>query len=958
MRHSRAASVRADGCFNSDETAPTGNTNQATDLSFATADTLSSRPACLRHAACHGGDVIGLDPPATSLVSQPLLYGFTVTKFAPPPDRNGVQMRGELLHCPIRGNLTVPLKAKDELTYTEEKRRIDAIKFLLEKGYPREHFKIETILLHFGSQGRNSFRTDIAVLDVPVSEVADDIEQLIPHIKLVAEIKRDSADADIAKKTQVYPALAFLHDIAAIGIYWDDIQQRLFYQTIKDGKTKTHETSIAFLPAWGQRLSSTTLQRKSLEPPKTLLKLFSQVEDTLHAHMQDQSDRFEVMQQLLLVKLFDEYTHQNDEDEMTLQDFTDAPLSDSDVKTRFEAFLKKAVKYYGKYLPKEVPATTKAAGNSLRSISALLAPVCIGGARRDVIQEFYMYFAKGVYKWDLAQYFTPTEVVDFIVRLVNPRVGDQIKDPACGSGDFLISTLHHGRANMVDLSNDVWGTDHSENAVQICVLNMVLNGDGRSNITKGDSLVAVNKHLDSYNAMLCNPPFGIKIVEKRFDVLAKFSMGHAWMAGPDGMVMTDRVLKSQETGLLFAELCVKQVAPGGRVGIILPNGYLGNTSNKYLAFREWLIRQARVVAIVGFPRFTFKKSGADVSASVVLVEKRDAPLEAAKDSDSYPFYAGLLESVGWSVWNKRAVRIYKRDAETGSLKINQDNEPLIDADFDRIAEDLYASQVPTNFRWLISSRGTGSSVTLGKGKKKAASKSSGKTGWSVRFAEVVNRIDLSLDPKRWCERVAQVRAKIKAIPHFALGEVVNVIPQGRKPNDPSALFDLVEIERIADGVALPESRRGWDLPDRAKHKADPGDLFVGNIWSSVGKWFIAVTEGRKMVVTNGMHRLKLKEGKEEYLLDLVAGFTSEAYRIQARAYTTGSDGLADLSADAFCSIVLPKVADNKARISLQVIVDALLAGKSTVEQSVKVLTASGQIPKIDVVPRQAHVVLV
>jgi len=148
------------------------------------------------------------------------------------------------------------------------------------------------------------------------------------------------------------------------------------------------------------------------------------------------------------------------------------------------------------------------------------------------------------------------------------------------------------------------------------------------------------------------------------------------------------------------------------------------------------------------------------------------------------------------------------------------------------------------------------------------------------------------------------------------------------------------------------------LPDRAKHSADQGDLFIGNIWSSVGKWFIAVTEGRKMVVTNGMHRMKMKPGKESYLLDLIAGFTSEAYRIQALAYTTGSDGLADLSETNLQTILLPRIADPEARKVLQGIVTALLAGKSTVEQSVKKLTLQGNIPKIDVRQRQAHVVLV
>ena len=114
------------------------------------------------------------------------------------------------------------------------------------------------------------------------------------------------------------------------------------------------------------------------------------------------SARSDPMQQLLLIKLYDEYTNQSDDDEMGIQDFADAPLSDSDVKDKFEAILKQAAKYYGKYLPKQVPAKTTAGGNTLRSISSLLSPIHIGGAKRDVVQNFYMYFAKGVYKWDLA----------------------------------------------------------------------------------------------------------------------------------------------------------------------------------------------------------------------------------------------------------------------------------------------------------------------------------------------------------------------------------------------------------------------------------------------------------------------------------------------------------------------------------------------------------------------------
>jgi hypothetical protein len=76
-----------------------------------------------------------------------------------------------------------------------------------------------------------------------------------------------------------------------------------------------------------------------------------------------------------------------------------------------------------------------------------------------------------------------------------------------------------------------------------------------------------------------------------------------------------QIPKAQEAGLLYVETCLPAVVPGGRVGILVPNGYLGNRSERYLGFRRWLVRHARIAAVIGFPRFTFKKSGADVSAS-------------------------------------------------------------------------------------------------------------------------------------------------------------------------------------------------------------------------------------------------------------------------------------------------------------------------------------------------------
>lgn len=609
------------------------------------------------------------------------------------------------------------------------------------------------------------------------------------------------------------------------------------------------------------------------------------------------------------------------------------------MKKVFTEALDSAAKYYKRYLPKPVAATFPISGSLLRNISALVGPIRILGARREVIQDFYMYFAQGVYRWDLAQYFTPSEVVDFIVTLVNPQAGDQIKDPACGSGDFLISAFHHANRNDADIRSAIWGADSSENAVQVCVLNMVLNGDGKGQIRREDSLATMGDDQNWYSAMLCNPPFGVKILERQFDVLKQFDLGREWNRTGSELHPTTTVLKNQQVGLLFAELCVRQVASGGRVGIILPNGYLGNRGPRYVAFREWLLRHTRLVAVIAFPRFTFKKSGADVSASVVILEKRETPLARALDSEDYPFYAGILESVGWSVSDKSAEPIYKRDPATGVQLTNSDNEPILDADFDRILQDLWSSPVTDLFPWI--KQGGGVPGETG-------------AGWATSIRNVVARDDLSIDPKRWCERAVTTRNQITGIPHFRLGDVADVIPQGGLPANKSDMYEHVRLEFVSDGVITPERLRGWQLPDRARHTAERGDIFVGNIWSSIGKWFVAGGDSTRLVVSNGFHRLRLKAGKEDHLTDLVAALNTEAYRIQARSFATGSDGLAELPSEDLLEIVIPRVTNETARATMQQLIDALLAGRATVASVVATLLEQGKLTTATVQSRSSN----
>jgi type I restriction enzyme M protein len=777
--------------------------------------------------------------------------------------------------------------------------------------------------------------------------VPADVDLRKEHVRLVAEIKRDNSDAKEAKATQVKPALDFVPDLAALAIYWDDVEQRLFYKVQTGTKTKTLETAAALLPPWGRKLGTPVLTYGDLRPTNIRI-VFEKIEDHMHAEVPDKSARFEIMLQLLLTKLYDEHAHRFAKLEMSIQDLTDAPASDTTVKADLEKLLSKAVDFYGKHLPAEHPVAKKIklSGAVLRTITAILAPITIFGTRRAVIQDFYMYFAQHLYKWDLAQYFTPTEAVDFIVSLMNPGATDTIRDPACGSGDFLISAMHyvHGKGGG-KLHDAIWGSDNSPQAIQVCVLNMVLNGDGKTLLRKEDSLAVMPTHTDQYTVMLCNPPFGVRILEKRQSVLGHFAMGHVWERDEttNELRQTPRILASQQTGMLFAELCVRQTQPGGRIGLVMPNGYLGNGGPRYVAFREWLLRHTKLVAVVGFPRFTFKKSGADVSASALILERREDPIDHAVDSEDYPFYAGLLESVGWSAGDNRSEPIYQRDPANGELVFDEQNEPVLDADFDRLLAEYRSSSAARAFPWAID----------------GLSLDGGSSGPSLRIRDVLARTDLSIDPKRWSQRCVRTREAVSSGPHFRLGDVVDLIPEvGSRGITASGEYAYIAIEQMSDGGGTPIPMRGWELPDRAKHEAAPGDVFVGGIWSSVGTWFVASGDCANLRVTSGCLRLRLKPGKGVYLLDLLAGLSTETYRIQARAFCTGSDGLADLSAADLCDIVLPRVGNAAARTLLQPMVDALLAGRQTVAAAVEQLVRDGKVSGPPVAPRTSHMVQV
>jgi type I restriction enzyme M protein len=730
-----------------------------------------------------------------------------------------------------------------------------------------------------------------------------------------------------------------------IGIHWENGEPPIYFRSRSKGSARrTERASVTSLPPAALPPGTNRLRYSDLKPLTDVTAVFRELDDVLHRAGRIREDRHTILLKLLLVKLYDEERAQEKENcgsYMLIQDFRSVESVWNDAVERiFTSALHAALALYDGVLAKTAPATIACPVEALREISGILCGIRLLGALPQVIQDLFMYFGRFHYRVDLGQYFTPCEVIRLIVEIVNPKFDERVVDPACGTADFLVGAKQVAEErHRADISSHLSGYDITPLAVHLSIFNLLLSGDrGLADVQTRDTLLHPLDLEGEYHIALCNPPFGSRIVEKRPEVLSHFELTTAKRSGLGLMP------RAQETGLLYVERCLRSVMPGGRVGVLVPNGYLGNRSERYLEFRRWLLRNARVAAVIGFPRFTFKKSGADVSASALILERRLKPLPDLTNVADHPIHFNLVEKVGWDLQSKYGCRLYKRDPRDGSEILDETGAPIPDTDFEAARLEALTSPAVDSFPWMAQEERRASTTE----------------GWSVQASVILAHPDLCLDPKRWCRKHIGVLKSIRSIPHLEIGRVIRPVsrPLRRKPE---VSYRYVEIEKIyeAFGAYVADEYFGWELPDRARHTAVPGDIFIANIWSSAGKWMIAGDEAQdgRLIVTTGCAHFELVPGQEHLLPDLVFGLCCEAFKVQMRAMATGSDGLSSITTGDICSIVLPRMQSPEVRAQIERRIREARAGQLVLPRVVRDELAL-IAPATNVELRSSHVVQV
>ena len=194
------------------------------------------------------------------------------------------------------------------------------------------------------------------------------------------------------------------------------------------------------------------------------------------------------------------------------------------------------------------------------------------------------------------EFYTPRAVTEFMVQMVNPRLGEKVMDPACGTGGFLSCSIEHIRKKDVktledeaQLQGSIFGIEKKPMPHLLCTTNMILHGiDVPSNIRHDNTLA---RPLISWgpservDVVVTNPPFG--------------------GMEEDGIETNfPAAFRTRETADLFLVLIMQMLKPGGRAAVVLPDGFLFGEGIK-TRIKEKLLEECNLHTIVRLPKGVF-----------------------------------------------------------------------------------------------------------------------------------------------------------------------------------------------------------------------------------------------------------------------------------------------------------------------------------------------------------------
>lgn len=297
------------------------------------------------------------------------------------------------------------------------------------------------------------------------------------------------------------------------------------------------------------------------------------------------------------------------------------------------------------------------------------------------------------------QFRTPRHIIKMMIEMVDPRIGDRICDPACGTAGFLINSYNHilkqntspdfikvdEEGNEYNFKGDrleknqwkilkeetLYGYDFDPTMIRVSMMNLMMHGISDPQVEQVNTLSTRFNEPNSYDVVLANPPFKGSI--DRSEINENFT------------------ISTTKTEILFLELMYNMLFDGGRCAVIVPQGVLFGSTRAHKGIRKKILEDCRLDAVISMPSGVFKPY-AGVSTAVLVFTKGESTKKVW-------FYD--MEADGYSLDDKRTFidgkgdipHIIQKFKEKDSENFEDRKEKGFSIPFEEIKENDYSLSI-------------------------------------------------------------------------------------------------------------------------------------------------------------------------------------------------------------------------------------------------------------------------
>ncbi|WDL75241.1 N-6 DNA methylase [Helicobacter winghamensis] len=520
--------------------------------------------------------------------------------------------------------------SKQNYTNPEEKVRAEVFaRLIIEKEYPLSHIAIEVRVTR-GSNKSNT-RADIVVYKNAKHQKAF----------IAIELKKSSQKDLREAKEQ---ALSYANFLKADYALATNGKEKIALYIKEDSNDLINDIPPygGNAPIWKYLRNSkdSDISKITTDELKTLL-------EKIHNYLwnggkRNPAEAFSEFSKIIFTKIMDEKIAEYDPD-YKLENYEFQKNRDED-----KFALEKRIKgLYQKYKEKDSNVFDNALildADEIKFLVENLESISLSETDLDIKGKVFQKFFADFFKGTAGQYFTPLNIVRFMVECFDLRQNDLVLDPSCGSGGFLLQTLQYMQEKSKKLDGEynqkrfwhsfaeknLYGIEISGGISQTAKMNMIIHDDGHTNVITADGLDSFENFIkknnkfqkNTFNFIFTNPPFGSSIPASK-PYFEDFSFAKSEVHFIDKIIdkKSPKDLSAQKSEVLFLERYFEFLKEGGIVACVLPDGILTNSSLQNV--RDYLLERFYLLASFSLPQHTFSNYGAGVKSSILVLKKKD-----------------------------------------------------------------------------------------------------------------------------------------------------------------------------------------------------------------------------------------------------------------------------------------------------------------------------------------------